>query len=219
METLDQLKSEAYAAIEAAEDTINLEKVRGEFLGRKGRVTELLKSLVLLDPDEKPRVGAQINNLKKSLNLLLADRRIALEEQAVAEQIKREAIDVTLPGRSLGMGSIHPITRTIDRIESFFGALGFEVLEGPEIEDDYHNFEALNIPAHHPARAMHDTFYIMSFELIPRACRFERWRTETCLYGLFVLVGFTGVILTSRIHLCFTRWKACLLMSRLVLVS
>ena len=160
MQALDDLKAEATAAIESAGDSAALEKLRVEWLGKKGRVTDLLKSLGQLDADERPKVGAEINAVKQLLSERISERKKTLQQAAIASQLAAEALDVTLPGRREDLGALHPITRTIDRMAAYFGALGFEVVEGPEIEDDYHNFEALNIPAHHPARAMHDTFYI-----------------------------------------------------------
>jgi len=160
MQALDDLKAEATAAIESAEDSAALEKLRVEWLGKKGRVTELLKSLGQLDADERPKVGAEINAVKQLLNEQISERKETLQQAAIATQLAAESLDVTLPGRREDLGALHPITRTIERMAAYFAALGFAVVEGPEIEDDYHNFEALNIPAHHPARAMHDTFYI-----------------------------------------------------------
>ena len=160
MQALDDLKNEATAAIASAVDVAALEKLRVELLGKKGRVTDLLKSLGQLDAPERPKAGAEINALKQILNNEISDRKQVLQSAAIREELERERVDVTLPGRVELMGSLHPITRTIERMADFFSRLGFQVVEGPEIEDDYHNFEALNIPAHHPARAMHDTFYI-----------------------------------------------------------
>ena len=160
MQALDDLKNEATAAIASAVDVAALEKLRVELLGKKGRVTDLLKSLGQLDAAERPKAGAEINAVKQLLNNAISDRKQVLQSAAIREELERERVDVTLPGRVELMGSLHPITRTIERMTDFFARLGFQVVEGPEIEDDYHNFEALNIPAHHPARAMHDTFYI-----------------------------------------------------------
>ena len=160
MQALDDLKAEATAAIGLAADSAALEKLRVEWLGKKGRVTDLLKSLGQLDAEERPKVGAEINAVKQLLNAQISERKETLQQAAIAAQLAAESLDVTLPGRREDLGALHPITRTIDRMAAYFAALGFEVVEGPEIEDDYHNFEALNIPAHHPARAMHDTFYI-----------------------------------------------------------
>jgi phenylalanyl-tRNA synthetase alpha chain len=160
MEALENIKVEASAAIDAAQDSNALEELRVSFLGKKGALTALLKGLGQLSADERPKAGAEINEVKQQLNDRLNARRESLEANALATQLAAEAIDVTLPGRRAESGALHPITRTIQRMEVFFGAMGFDVVEGPEIEDDYHNFEALNIPAHHPARAMHDTFYV-----------------------------------------------------------
>ncbi|HBM82673.1 MAG TPA: phenylalanine--tRNA ligase subunit alpha [Halieaceae bacterium] len=160
MDNLTPLAEEAKSAIAGAGDSAALEQLRVDFLGKKGRVTELLKGLGQLSAEERPAAGARINVVKQELQALINERKAALEAAALAEQLARETLDVTLPGRGQSTGGIHPVTRTIERMEDFFAAVGFEVVEGPEIEDDYHNFEALNIPAHHPARAMHDTFYV-----------------------------------------------------------
>lgn len=160
MQSLEALKSEAVQAINQAEESKALEQLRVDYLGKKGKLTGELKSLGQLPPEERPKAGALINEVKQELQALINDRKVALEEAALTQQLAAETVDITLPGRNVDAGGLHPITRTIERIEQFFGAIGFETAEGPEIEDDYHNFEALNIPAHHPARAMHDTFYI-----------------------------------------------------------
>jgi phenylalanyl-tRNA synthetase alpha chain len=147
MENLEPLANEAKAAIAAAEDGAALEQ---------GQITALLKGLGQLSAEERPKAGAQINVVKQELQELIGARKSELESTAVEAKLAAETIDVTLPGRDRTAGGIHPVTRTME----FFSAIGFDVVEGPEIEDDYHNFEALNIPAHHPARAMHDTFYV-----------------------------------------------------------
>ncbi|MFK8049149.1 MAG: phenylalanine--tRNA ligase subunit alpha [Halioglobus sp.] len=160
MENLDALADEAKAAISTAEDLATLEQLRVDYLGKKGRLTALLKGLGKLSDEERPAAGAQINVVKQELYEEIGTRKTLLDSAVVNAKLAEETIDVTLPGRGQSVGGIHPVTRTIERMEDFFSAIGFEVVEGPEIEDDYHNFEALNIPAHHPARAMHDTFYI-----------------------------------------------------------
>lgn len=160
MENLGPLVTAAKAAITAAEDSATLEQLRVDYLGKKGQITALLKGLGQLSVEERPAAGAHINLVKQELQGLIGARRAALESASVAARLAQESIDVTLPGRGQSTGGIHPVTRTLERMEDFFSSIGFEVVEGPEIEDDYHNFEALNIPAHHPARAMHDTFYV-----------------------------------------------------------
>ncbi len=160
MESLEALKSAATEAVAVAATPSELEQLRVDFLGKKGSLTGLLKTLGGLSAEERPKAGALINAAKQELTELINERRRALEASALAEQLNAERVDVTLPGRGRDPGGLHPITRTIQRVEDFFAGMGFDVVEGPEIEDDYHNFEALNIPAHHPARAMHDTFYI-----------------------------------------------------------
>jgi len=160
MENLEPLANEAKAAIKAAEDGATLEQLRVDYLGKKGQITALLKGLGKLSAEDRPAAGARINVVKQELQELIGARKSSLESVAIEARLAAEAIDVSLPGRGQSTGGIHPVTRTIERMEDFFAAIGFEVVEGPEIEDDYHNFEALNIPAHHPARAMHDTFYV-----------------------------------------------------------
>ena len=160
MESLEALKSAATEAVGLAATPSELEQLRVDFLGKKGSLTGLLKTLGGLSAEERPKAGALINAAKQELTDLISERRKALEASALAEQLDSQRVDVTLPGRGCDAGGLHPITRTIQRVEDFFAGMGFDVVEGPEIEDDYHNFEALNIPAHHPARAMHDTFYI-----------------------------------------------------------
>ena len=160
MQSLEDIKAEAAAAIEAAADVAALEELRVSYLGKKGALTGLLKGLGQLSAEERPKAGAEINAVKQVLNEQLNARKESLQSEALSAQLAAEAIDVTLPGRRAEAGALHPITRTIQRMETFFASMGFDVVERPEIEDDYHNFEALNIPAHHPARAMHDTFYV-----------------------------------------------------------
>jgi phenylalanyl-tRNA synthetase alpha chain len=160
MDNLENLVAAARSAIAEAGDVASLDAVRVDYLGKKGALTGLLKGLSALPPEERPAAGATINVAKSELQALITERRTGLEEAAVNERLAREAIDVTLPGRRSSYGHVHPITRTIERIETFFGAAGFEVADGPEVEDDYYNFEALNFPPHHPARAEHDTFFV-----------------------------------------------------------
>jgi phenylalanyl-tRNA synthetase alpha chain len=162
MENLDALTSDALQAIEQAQDIPGLEQLRVQYLGKKGSLTDLLKGLGKLDPSERPQAGASINAAKVQVQDALEARKLTLSAAAEVTQQKAEAVDVTLPGRRQSAGGLHPVTRTLQRIESIFATAGFDVVQGPEIEDDYHNFEALNIPAHHPARAMHDTFYFDS---------------------------------------------------------
>ncbi len=134
--------------------------MRVRYLGKSGVFTEQLKKLGSLPADQRPRAGQVINGAKQALQQAIDARRVELEAAALAARLAAERIDVTLPGRGVRSGGLHPVTRTLQRIERLFADAGFRVAEGPEIEDDFHNFEALNIPAHHPARAMHDTFYV-----------------------------------------------------------
>lgn len=160
MQELQSLTEQALALVEEAGDLAALDQVRVEYLGKKGPITELLKGLGKLSAEERPAAGAKINEAKQQVQDAINVRREAMEKAAIEEKLAKETIDVTLPGRGEHQGSMHPITRTLRRIEEIFQRLGFSVEQGPEVEGDYYNFEALNIPAHHPARAMHDTFYI-----------------------------------------------------------
>ena len=168
MDDLEQLKQESLQAIEAAADLRALDAIRVDLLGKKGRVTTQLKSLSELPPEQRKAAGQGINQVKQALQVAINERKAALEAAAVNEKLASERIDVSLPGRGLGSGGRHPIIRTMDRMTELFRQSGFSVAEGPEIEDDYHNFEALNIPAEHPARAMHDTFYVDNGQYVLR---------------------------------------------------
>jgi len=159
MSDLMEICNQAESKIEASVDEAALDLVRVEFLGKKGRLTDLLKGLGKLSAEERPAAGAEINKAKQQVQQAIAEKKDTLTEAAIQEKLKSERIDVTLPGRNVEEGGLHPVTMVKQRIESFFKSVGYDVVEGPEIEDDYHNFEALNIPQHHPARAMHDTFY------------------------------------------------------------
>ncbi|WP_417579936.1 phenylalanine--tRNA ligase subunit alpha [Nitrincola sp.] len=166
MENLAQLLQQGKQAVSQADTVRLLDEVRVQYLGKKGELTQLLKGLGKLSAEERPAAGAKINEAKEALQAELDQRRDTLEAEALSTKLAAEQIDVTLPGRGQGLGGMHPVTRTLERIEAFFGSIGFSVAEGPEVEDDYHNFEALNIPAHHPARAMHDTFYFDAHTLL-----------------------------------------------------
>ncbi|KDE40735.1 Phenylalanyl-tRNA synthetase alpha chain [Nitrincola lacisaponensis] len=166
MENLAQLLEQGKQAVAQADNVRLLDEVRVQYLGKKGELTQLLKGLGKLSAEERPAAGAKINEAKEALQVELDARRAQLETDALSAKLAAEKIDVTLPGRVADLGGMHPVTRTLERIEAFFGSIGFSVAEGPEVEDDYHNFEALNIPAHHPARAMHDTFYFDAHTLL-----------------------------------------------------
>ena len=156
---LDAIISEAEEQINSAQDVNILDTVRVDFMGKKGRMTELLKGLGKLSNEERPAAGQKINQAKQKIQQLIHARGVLLQTQELNQKLAGETIDVTLPGRGQSRGGLHPVTRTINRIESFFNELGFSVKTGPEVEDGFHNFDALNIPANHPARADHDTFY------------------------------------------------------------
>lgn len=160
MENLVTLTDEALELVEQAQDLAALDHVRVEYLGKKGQLTALLKGLGKLSAEERPAAGAEINKAKQRVQDRINSVKQAMEQAAIDAKLASETIDVSLPGRGQGCGGLHPVTRTLERIENIFSAVGYKVEQGPEIEDNYHNFDALNIPPHHPARAMHDTFYI-----------------------------------------------------------
>ncbi|TAL06719.1 MAG: phenylalanine--tRNA ligase subunit alpha [Porticoccaceae bacterium] len=160
MDNLDTVVAEAMTAVADADTLAALEAVRVGYLGKKGVLTALLQGLGTLAPEQRPAAGASINKAKVAVQEGIEARRQSLADADIERRLAAETIDVTLPGRNAEVGGLHPITQTLNRIQDFFVRVGYQVEEGPEIEDDYHNFEALNIPAHHPARAMHDTFYI-----------------------------------------------------------
>ncbi|PCI65187.1 MAG: phenylalanine--tRNA ligase subunit alpha [Gammaproteobacteria bacterium] len=156
---IEELLSRGLNAAEDASDLKALELVKVEFLGKKGLLTTQLKALGQLPAEERPIQGAAINKAKKEIQFKIDSIKSNFEKLAIADQLANESIDVTLPGRNSELGGLHPVNRTLERIVDYFSQIGFGVEEGPEVEDDFHNFEALNIPGHHPARAMHDTFY------------------------------------------------------------
>jgi phenylalanyl-tRNA synthetase alpha chain len=156
---LDKLLEQASSAISEATGVAALDAVRVAYLGKKGELTALLKNLGQLPVEQRPAAGQAINLAKQQVQEQIEARKARLADAAIAERLQGETLDITLPGRRRSAGGLHPVTLTMNRIDTMFGKLGFDVAEGPEVEDDFHNFEALNIPEHHPARAMHDTFY------------------------------------------------------------
>lgn len=159
-ERLQNIVSQAQAAVAEVTELSKLDELRVQFLGKKGDFTELMKTLGKLSAEERPKAGQVINEAKQVVQSLLNAKKKELDDAKLAQKLAEETIDITLPGRDSDVGSLHPVSRTLYRIETLFSNAGFDVETGPEIEDDWHNFEALNIPETHPARAMHDTFYI-----------------------------------------------------------
>jgi len=159
--TVATLVAEAEAAFAAVIDPDALEREKARFLGKSGRITELLKGLAALAPEEKKNAGATINRAKTTVEAALSRQREAIKDAQLSARLAEEALDVTLPGRGEAKGGLHPVTRTLERIENLFASIGFTVADGPEIEEDFFNFTALNTPEDHPARSMHDTFYLL----------------------------------------------------------
>ncbi len=160
MSDIDTLSAQALADIGSATTPDALEALRVALLGKSGRLTAQLKSLGALPAEERKAAGAGINRARDAITAALSARKAALDAAVLDARLATETIDITLPGRDAGLGGVHPVSRTMERIADIFGRLGYELADGPEIEDDWHNFEALNFPPHHPARAMHDTFYM-----------------------------------------------------------
>ena len=160
MNQLNQLIDQAKKDFASCSKLAELDHIKSKFLGKSGPITEAMKSLASLSPEEKPKKGAEINQVKKQIEALLETRKQEISNLELNEKLEKEKIDVTLPSRPKVKGSLHPVMNTIDEISTIFHGIGFDVADGPEIEDDFHNFTALNIPESHPARAMHDTFYV-----------------------------------------------------------
>jgi phenylalanyl-tRNA synthetase alpha chain len=166
VDDIDKLLQRGRAAAEESGSLADLDDIRVRFLGKKGLLTQQLKQLGRLPADQRPAAGQAINRAKAALQEAIEARRGALEAAALEARIAEQAVDVTLPGRGQPPAGLHPVTRTMSRIEAIFRTAGFDVHTGPEIEDEFHNFEALNIPEQHPARAMHDTFYFPTGHLL-----------------------------------------------------
>jgi phenylalanyl-tRNA synthetase alpha chain len=166
MQDLSTIQQNACVAIENANNIDVLEAIRIEYLGKKGLLTDILKNLVNLPANEKPVIGQKVNQVKRELSERIDQKLLALKDAELQQKLATERLDVTLPGREYSIGSMHPVTQAKQRIIEYFSALGFDVVDGPEIETEFYNFEALNIPEHHPARAMHDTFYVDAEHLL-----------------------------------------------------
>ena len=160
MQDVDAIVKEALAAFAGIDDADQLERAKARYLGKAGALTQLLKELSKLPATERPAFGSRVNAAKEKLEASLAEQRSRIDSLKLEASLRQEALDVTLPGRGLAVGGLHPVTRTMERIEALFRSMGFDVADGPEIETDYYNFTALNQPENHPARSMHDTFYL-----------------------------------------------------------
>ncbi len=196
MSSLESLVADGQSAMNDVDNLQQLEQIKVEYLGKKGLVTQQMKALSSLSPEERPVFGQKINQAKQAIQMAYDAKKSALHNAAIERQLAEETIDVTLDGRHADVGGIHPVNKTLERIETFFEKLGFSIEEGPEIEDDFHNFEALNIPAHHPARAMHDTFYFSESLLL---------RTHTSPVQIRVMENTTPplrVIAPGRVYRC-----------------
>jgi len=194
--SIEEILTQALQALADAKDLSELDQARVHYLGKKGLFTQQMKELGKLDPEQRKSVGQVINTAKNSFQETLENRKATLEAAALEARLASERIDVTLPGRGQAVAGLHPVTITLRRIAKIFGSVGFDVVEGPEIEDDYHNFGALNIPEHHPARAMHDTFYFDAHTVL---------RTHTSPVQIRVMESETPplkVIAPGRVYRC-----------------
>jgi phenylalanyl-tRNA synthetase alpha chain len=196
MTTLEDVLARAQGELLEADTLMLLDQVRVQYLGKKGLITEQMKSLGTLAGDERKAAGAKINLIRDQLVEAIDARKDVLEALALKARLASETIDVTLPGRGQQIGGLHPVTLTLRRMSALFSRIGFDIVEGPEVEDDYHNFEALNIPASHPARAMHDTFYFDEHTLL---------RTHTSPVQVRIMESQTPplrVIAPGRVYRC-----------------
>jgi phenylalanyl-tRNA synthetase alpha chain len=210
MNDLDQLVQDAQGDFAGANTPADLENAKARYLGKAGRLTEMLKALGALSPEEKKTRGALINGAKQQVEAALNARRQGLADAELEAQLKAEALDVTLPGRQRGTGGMHPITRTMERIEQIFASMGFEVADGPEIETDWMSFTSLNNPENHPARSMQDTFYV---DMKDNEGRWYNLRPHTSpmqiRYAQAHAKKYAGQEHMPRTRPCSTRLKAC----------
>lgn len=213
MENVNRIVAEGIAAIEAAQDFNALEQIKARYLGKTGELTGLLKTLGQMSPEERKTIGAHINECKNKFQTAFNAKRDALNEAKLQAQLAAEALDITLPGRTQEYGGLHPVTLTLQRVVELFHGMGFEVADGPEIEDDFHNFQALNIPANHPARAMQDTFYVENGDVCVHTLRL--FKSAICstkksrLSALLLPAAFTVWTVMPLTRLCSIRLKVC----------
>ena len=205
MNELDTLVAQARTDFENAADASQLDVAKSRYLGKGGAITQQMKTLGQLGPDERRAAGARINAAKDQIETALEARREAIRDAALAVQLSAEALDVTLPGRGMGKGGLHPVSRTLERIEALFRSIGFEVADGPEIETDFLNFTALNTPENHPARSMHDTFYLEGADDVllrthTSPVQVRTMRAHVALYGEREHMPEIRVIIPGRVY-------------------
>ncbi|ETP74177.1 tRNA synthetases class II core domain family protein [Acinetobacter baumannii 959073] len=213
--SLEALTTEALAAIAAAQDLVALDQVRVQFTGKKSQLAEQSKALGKMDPEERKVQGAAIHAVRETINNALTERQTALQQAALAQKLASETIDITLPGRGQRVGTVHPVTQVQERICQFFTKAGFTVATGPEVEDDYHNFEALNIPG----TILHVLCMILSISMqticcvrILLVCKFVPWKQASRQFVLSVQAVYTAATQTKRIRQCSIKLKVCTLL-------
>ena len=212
MSDLATIVAGARAEFDRCADAAALENAKAKYLGKAGALTELLKGLGKLSAAERPAAGAAINEAKQDLEAALAARRTALADAKLANQLAADALDVSLPGRGRGVGTLHPLSRVLERVETLFHSLGFAVADGPEIEDDFHNFTALNTPENHPARSMQDTFYVeggMVLRTHTSPIQVRYMETHAPPIKIIAPGRVYRVAATRRTRRCSTRSRAC----------
>ena len=204
-EQLQQMQTEAVAALETAADLAALQQIRVHYLGKKGALTEVLKGVGSLPPDQRPLIGQHVNTVKASLTEAIDAAETRLAAKAREARIEAERLDVTLPGRSRSRGALHPIQQGLDELTAIFAQMGFTIAEGPEIEDEFHNFDALNIPPEHPARAMHDTFFVEPLGDAPMLLRTHTSPVQIRAMRRFLEEGHEpplAVVAPGRVYRC-----------------
>ena len=214
MENLQDLQEKLLAGIRSAAGLKELDELRVAALGKKGSITEKMKTLGTLPPEEKIAAGKALNLLKSAVENAVESRKSELETIELNRRLAGESIDVTLPVRPETQGRIHPVSKIYEEVVAIFGEMGFEVAEGPDIEDQFHNFNALNMPADHPARQMQDTFYIPNPDsadfddsYVVRRYRSAPWKTKSRRFALLPPAALTAAITTPPIRRCFIRWR------------
>ena len=222
MQHLEEIIANANAAIDAADSLVALDEVRVQYLGKKGELTAQLQSLGKLPPEERRSAGQEINKAKGVVQQAIAARKDALQRAELEAKLAAETIDVTLPGRRIENGGLHPVTRTVERIEQFFGELGFNTESGPEIEDAFHNFDALNIAEDHPARTDHDTFFFnpdLMLRTHTSGVQIRTMENGQPPFRFIALGVYIVMTTTKHTHPCSIKWKVCWLMKTLTLPS
>ena len=209
---LQAIQAEALEALKSVETSDALESLRITYFGRRGKLTDVMKGMGKLSKEERPEIGKLANEVRAALTQAFEAATQALHSQQQEQQLAAESVDITLPGRKPAYGKAHPIMQTLERIEAIFTQIGFQVVTGPEVETEYYNFDALNTPADHPARDLHDTFYLTDGHLLRThnsPVQIRQWRTRNHRYELSCPENAIAWIMMFRIRRCSIRWRVC----------